>query len=65
VQRGRPGADGAAGLKALMAQHYVTSGQVRAWANDTGRDLSPVGLPPRALVEQYINESATTRRESA
>lgn len=54
AQRGRPGLDGAAGLKALMRANDVTTADVRAWARDTGRPIPPRGLPTRRLLEDYL-----------
>lgn len=55
------GNDGAADLKALLHANGITSTQVRAWARDTGRPCPTHGIPPRALVEDYLLAHATSR----
>lgn len=49
-----PGVDRAAALKDLMRTNDITSADVRAWANSTGRDCPDRGLPSRHLVEDYL-----------
>lgn len=54
TQRGRPGKDGAAALKALMREHNITAMQVRTWGAANGHDVARNGIPPRALVDAYL-----------
>lgn len=50
----RPAAHIPGELKDLMVANGVVSSHVRAWAAQVGRDCPPVGLPSRALVEDYL-----------
>lgn len=55
AQRGRPGVDGAAALRELMAACGVTPADVRAWAASVGRSCPVNGFPPRSLVDAYMS----------
>ncbi len=44
VQRGRPGSDGAAQLRNLLAANGLTAQQIRAWASATDRDCAALAL---------------------
>lgn len=50
----KPGQDGAAGLKALMADNGLTTAQVRAWAAKNGIRCGIRGLPPRTVVDAFL-----------
>ncbi|GGL27486.1 hypothetical protein H9L10_03670 [Phycicoccus endophyticus] len=54
IPSGRPGRDGARGLKDLMAEHHVTAAEVRAYALGAGLDCPLVGIPPARLVRSYL-----------
>lgn len=54
AHRGRPGVDGASGLKELMRSNGITAADVRAWAIATGREITARGLPSRVLLEDYL-----------
>lgn len=54
VQRGRPGADHAAHLKALMREHGTTPVEVRTWGATHGYDVARNGIPSRAVVDAYL-----------
>jgi hypothetical protein len=56
--KAKVGADHAAGLKALMAEHSVTSAQVRGWARANDRPCSALGIPPAQLVRAFLEATA-------
>ena len=60
-----PGGGAAARLRDELASRGATAADVREWAAARGLKAAPRGLPSRALIQQYIDESATTRREIA
>ena len=64
-QRGRPGVDGAAGLRELMRSNDVTPADVRSWAAAAGRTVTPRGLPPRRLVEDYLLDRRSAGQRTA
>lgn len=65
VQTGRVGADGTVELRALMAAQDVTAAAVRHWAAANGGVCPPVGLPSRALVEEYLAATTPSTRTTA
>lgn len=54
AQRGRPGQDRAAHLKALMRDHDTTPIEVRTWGKANGYDVHHNGIPSRAVIEAFI-----------
>lgn len=54
AQRGRPGQDRAAHLKALMREHGTTPVQVRTWGKANGYDVARNGIPSRLVIEAFI-----------
>lgn len=64
VQKGRPGADRAAPLKALMREHGTDAVEVRTWGAAHGYDVARNGIPPRAVVDAYLQAHTTTEGEN-